>query len=395
MALSAAAMKPSWNPLRCGGTALPTNLLLMAKLIALCLLLTNHVRLLPDPFLPFLPVFDQTGSPAAFQRALQVVFVLSAVALLFNRSVRVACLALGGSILIGVISSKAYYGNNKTFCGLILFLTGLYEPGQEPWLLRIQFAIVYFGAGLNKLLDADWRSGVFMDHWAVVRLQNQLYMTAAAWLPPMLLAKLLCWATIACELGMSAAFLVRRWFPAGIMASLLFQSALMLFTGSTFTMFFYATQAALLMFVTWPRQQWLVLYDGDCGFCKQSKGWVERFDFEGLLAWQPYQSGAGRAYGISDAEASERVYLVAGSKIYSGFQAFRMMLLFNPVTYFVIAVLIAAPPGNAVLYRRIVVTGLLVFFLPPFAPIGEWAYGLVARNRYRLSANSACAVERP
>ena len=34
MALSAAAVRPSWNPLRCGGTALPTNLLLMAKLIA-------------------------------------------------------------------------------------------------------------------------------------------------------------------------------------------------------------------------------------------------------------------------------------------------------------------------------------------------------------------------
>ena len=49
---------------------------------------------------------------------------MSAVALLFNRSVRASCLALGGVILIGVVSSKAYYGNNKTFCGLMLFLTG-------------------------------------------------------------------------------------------------------------------------------------------------------------------------------------------------------------------------------------------------------------------------------
>src|SRR5260370_41985999 len=105
MALSATAVRPSWNPLRCGGTALPTNLLLMAKLIALCLLLTNHVRLLPDPFLPFLPVFDQTGSPAAFQRALQVEFVLSAVALVFQRWGGVACPALGGGILSAVLHS--------------------------------------------------------------------------------------------------------------------------------------------------------------------------------------------------------------------------------------------------------------------------------------------------
>jgi predicted DCC family thiol-disulfide oxidoreductase YuxK len=391
MAISGAAVKPSWNPLRCGGTALPTNLLLMAKLIGLCLLLTNHVRQIPDPWLPFVPVFDWIGAPAAFQRALQVVFTISAIALLFNRRVRLCCLLLGGSILIGVISSKAYYGNNKTFCGLILFLTGLYEPGQEPWLLRIQFAIVYFGAGLNKLLDADWQSGVFMEHWATARLKNQMYMTIATWLPAMLLAKLMSWGTIVTELGMSAAFLVRNRFPLGILASLLFQSSLLLVSGTTFNMFFYATQAALLMFVDWPRSRWLVIYDGDCGFCNRSKEWIERVDLEGLLDWRPYQSGAGRAYGISDAGASERLYLVAGSKIYSGFRAFRMMLLFNPVTYVAMAVLIAAPPGEAALYRRIVVTGLLLFFLPAFAPAWEWVYRVVARNRYRLSANSACA----
>ncbi len=392
MAISTPALKPSWNPLRCGGTALPTNLLLMAKLIALTLLLTNHVRLIPDPFLPFLPVFDRIGSPPAFQSALQTVFLAAAVALLFNRYVRASCLALGGAILIGVISSKAYYGNNKTFCGLILFLTGLYEPGSEPWLLRAQFALVYFGAGLNKLLDADWRSGLFMEHWATERLHQAAYIALASWLPPMFLAKLLCWGTLLTELAMSAAFLIRRWFAAGIVASLLFQSSLLLFTGSTFMMFFYATQAALLMFVDWPKSRWLVIYDGDCGFCARSKRWVERFDLEGLLEWRPFQSGAGHAHGITDAEASERIYLVAGKKIYSGFRAFRMMLLFNPVTWFVIALLLGVPRGDASTYRRIVVAALLAFLLPPFVPIGEWGYRLVARNRYRLSANSACAV---
>src|SRR6267378_3181642 len=276
MALSITAVKPSWNPLRCSGTALPTNLLLMAKLIALSLLLTNHVRLIPDPFLPFVPVFDRIGWPAAFQSALQAVFLTAAVGLLFNRSVRASCLALGGAILIGVISSKAYYGNNKTYCGLILFLTGLYEPGSEPWLLRAQFALVYFGAGLNKLVDADWRSGLFMEHWATVRLHQGAYIALASWLPPMFLAKLLCWGTLLTELAMSVAFLVRRWFAAGIVASLLFQSSLLLFTGSTFTMFFYATQAALLMFVDWPKSRWLMIYDGDCGFCMRSKLWAER-----------------------------------------------------------------------------------------------------------------------
>src|SRR5262245_36430362 len=106
MALSTTAV--SWNPLRCSGTALPPQLLLMAKLIAIALLLTNHVRLLPDPFLPFVPGLDRLVEPWLFQKTLQTVFILSAAALLLNRQVRTMCLLLGGSILIGVVSSRAY-----------------------------------------------------------------------------------------------------------------------------------------------------------------------------------------------------------------------------------------------------------------------------------------------
>ena len=65
-------------------------------------------------------------------------------------------------MLLAVVSSKAYYGNNKTFCGLMLVLTGLHAPGTQPRFMRWQLAITYFGAGLNKLLDGDWHSGVFL-----------------------------------------------------------------------------------------------------------------------------------------------------------------------------------------------------------------------------------------
>ena len=145
----AAAVSPSWNPLRCGGTALPVNLLVMAKAIAIALLLTNHVVLLPDPFLPFVPGLDSIP-PVLFQRTLQVVFVASALALLLNRSVRLAAFILGMTIIVSVLASKAYYGNNKTFCGFILFLIGLYQPGREPWMIRLQLVLVYFGAGSIK-----------------------------------------------------------------------------------------------------------------------------------------------------------------------------------------------------------------------------------------------------
>ena len=143
----------------------------------------------------------------------------------------------------------------------------------------------------------------------------------------------------------------------------------------------------MLAFAPWPRSKMLVIWDGDCGFCALSKKWFERLDLEGLLEWRTWQSGAGRAHGISDAALGERLHLVASGKIYSGFHAFQIMLLYNPVTYFAMALLIAAP------YPRIAASLLLAFFLPVFRPVGEAAYNLVARNRNRLTPNSSCQVQ--
>jgi len=383
--------RPSWNPLRCGGTELPVPLVLGAKLVALALLLTNHVRLLPTPFLPFIPGLDRLP-PDLFQHTLQATFVVSAVALLLNRRVRAMCLVLGVTLLLAVASSKAYYGNNKTFCGLLLVLTGLYEPGASIWIFRAQLALVYFGAGFNKLLDPDWQSGLFFDYWATARIHHHGYMAVARLLPPLAAGKLACWTTIATELGLSAAFLVPGLSAAAIWGSVLFQSALLVFTGTTFTMFFYGMQAALLAVAPWPRSRGLVLYDGDCAFCTRVRRWMERADLERAFDWRPYQSGAGRDYGLSEEALRERLHLVVDGRVYTGFRAFQILLLYNPVFYFTVTALIAAAPDRAALYRQIVVVALVLFFLPAFRPIGEKVYLRVARNRGRLAAGSTCGI---
>jgi len=56
----------SWNPFRCTGLDLPVNLAVLVKVLALVLLLTNHVRILPDPWLPFIPLLDRIP-PQFFQ----------------------------------------------------------------------------------------------------------------------------------------------------------------------------------------------------------------------------------------------------------------------------------------------------------------------------------------
>jgi len=290
-------MSSSWNPLRCRDARLPVNVVLMVKLVALCLLLTRQTNLLPGPW--------------------KVVFVPSAIAVLFSRWTPLSSFAVGALILIARFYLNVSSGIDLTLCAFLLILAAFYQPAWRPRLSQKSSRVV-------------------------------------------------------------------------ILACVLLASSILLITGSAYNMFCYAAPAAALWLVDWPRSRWLVIYDGDCGFCMRSKAWFERLDLERLLEWRPFQSGAGREHGISDADATERVYLVAGTNIYGGFRAIRMMLLFNPITYLAMATALAAPGAGAALYRRIAVTLLLVFFL--FTPLGEWGYRLVAQNRRRLGGNSGCAT---
>jgi len=383
------ASRLSWNPLRCGGTALPTNLLLLAKLIALAFLITNHVRILPEPFLSFVPALDNLPGPLV-KTVVQVLFVTAGLALLFNRRPRVSALVMGSAVLFSVVVSKAYYGNNKTLCGLLLVMTGLWHERIGVALYRAQVIILYLGAGINKLLDPDWQSGQFFHHWASARLQNPIYQWAAQLLPPLMLAKFFCYQTIVVELGLGVLFAIRRAWPVAIWVSLLFHAALLEFTGSTFTMFFYGMEAAMLAFVVWPRNL-IVIWDGECGICAKIKNWMSRVDFEGAFHWRTLQSGIGDRWGIPRYKLEQSMHLVADTRVSSGFRACKLILLYNPAFYLVVCALIAGI--DSVWFRRIFVGALLAFFFPWFNFIGEAAYNWVARNRYRFSSQGACAVE--
>jgi len=360
--MALASSRPSWNPLKFRDPELPTELLILVKVLALVVLLVNHVRILPDPWLPFVPGIDRLP-PVLFQRTLQTVFVISALAILFNRRVRLASLVLGATMLLGVVSSKAYYGNNKTFCGLMFFLTGLYAPGRKPWPVQWQLGITYFGAGLNKLLDADWHSGVFFQNWAVHRLHQPWYIALDSVLPPMLLARLMCWGTIVTELAVVPAIFIQSLNYWAVCANILFQSGLLLFTGTTFTLFFYSMTAASLAFVSWPKERITVLYNA--GVVDRIAKVLRFCDADGRFHWIPYSEPTG-----------DWLHLTTGDRAYTNFRALRMIVLLNPLTYLAIAALIAVVPEfSAAAYRRTVVALCLFFLMPPLASLADWLLG--------------------
>ena len=337
----------------------------MVKVLAIVVLLVNHVRILPDPWLPFIPGIDRIP-PLLFQRTLQTVFVLSGIALVFNRRVRLASLILGATMLLAVVSSKAYYGNNKTFCGLMFFLAGLYKPGG-PNFIKWQLAITYVGAGLNKALDPDWHSGVFFQNWAVNRLHQPWYIALDSKLPPMLLAKSMCWSTIITELATVPCLLIPSLQYWAVLANIFFQSSLLLFTGTTFTLFFYSMTAASFAFFHWPTEPVPVFYHTGSALTQRVRSFFNAWDLDGLFRWVPRQS-----------DDQDSLALLLGDKIYPGFRAVRMMLVLNPITYIVIAASIAALgdwSGQAVLYRRLIVVVSLVVLMPPLACILDMRTG--------------------
>lgn len=358
--------EPSWNPLKCRGTDLPLNLTVMVKVLALVLLLVNHVRILPDPWLPFIPGLDLIP-PLLFQRTIQTVFLISVIAILFNRRVRLASLVLGSTMLLAVVSSKAYYGNNKTFCGLMFFLAGLYQPGS-PSFIRWQLAITYFGAGLNKALDPDWHSGIFFENWAVHRLHHPLYIALDSKLPALVLAKFMCWSTIVTELATVPSLLIPSLQYWAVLANIFFQSSLLLFTGTTFTLFFYSMTAASFAFFTWPENPVRVFYSERHTISRRIKAFFLAWDFDRIFMWVPEDPSSAVA---TDAALT----IVVGDKLHSGFRAVRMMFLLNPITWFLIAGSIAAfgdLAGNqAIFCRRFIVLLSLVLFMPPLAWITD------------------------
>jgi hypothetical protein len=345
---------PSWNPLKFRDKELPVELLILVKVLALVVLLVNHARILPDPWLPFVPGIDRLPG-ALFQRTLQVLFVTCALAILFNRRVRLASLIMGSTMLLAVVSSKAYYGNNKTFCGLMFFLTGLYVPRQRPWALQTQLGITYFGAGLNKLLDPDWHSGIFFENWAVHRLRQPWYIGLDSVLPPMLLGRFMCWMTVVTELAVVPAIFMPRLQYWAVCANILFQSGLMLFTGTTFTLFFYSMSAASLAFVRWPTDSVAVLYDSDSSLLNRMRKMLQFCDADGRFSLASCTAGR------------EWLHVKAGETIYTNFRALRMIVLLNPLTYLAIAALIAAAPEPAPNYRRVIVASSLFLLMPPLA----------------------------
>jgi Vitamin K-dependent gamma-carboxylase len=243
------------NPLRMSGTALPPNLLMAAKLLVLAYVLGGWLTELPDGFLPFVSYLGYFNGSVYYRHALQAIIVGAALALWLNRAVRASCLIIGLVLLLAILSSQPYYHNNLLYTGLFFVIAGLYDERLGSLLFRAQLAVIYLGAGLNKLLQADWRTGAFVQDWLRPEHYESGYIYAhfASLLPGTMLSALLSWIAILTEFALIPLLLVPRFVPLAIFVGVSYHTGLVLITGgSTFGMFWYALVATYIALLRWP-----------------------------------------------------------------------------------------------------------------------------------------------
>jgi len=311
--------RPSWNPLECHKTEMSPSLLLMAKLIVICLILKGYLLTLPDHFLPFIPVFDNLGTPFIFQKTLQSLFLVFGFMLLCNRRVRLCCIVLGLVFLVATLSSRVYYRNGKVFCGCILFLAGFYNKTETPVLLRLQIVLVYLGSGINKIFDAQWRNGEFFEYLMVDWLDQEYYTALSNVLPELLLSKLMGWCVILSEFAIALGFLLPALYGMAVWISIFFHTGALVLTGNDYGIFYTAALASCLAFGT---------FSGDIRACR-----------------------------------NEFFRSFSGKQIFAKFEAVKKFVLFHPLFYFSMAFLLCLPRGAYENIRTwIAVIGILIFF---------------------------------
>lgn len=384
----------SWNPFRCGGTVLPPHVLLAAKLIAVFLLARYAARYGGEYGVAFGPLSLEFAQwlPGVRLTA-QGVAVASALLLLFNRGVRWMSLAMG--ICIAFEFALHWLDYNELFVGAFLLLAASQRNGREPVLLRYWVVVIYLAVGLSWLFGPG--SALLFDVFArreqtAVIAPKELYLALEPALSPGLLPRITDWAVALASIAIAAGFLVRRLYPLAIWVALALHCAWGFIAGP-FEGLSFAILACYLVFVAWPQEPLAVFYDGECGFCNRTREWISKVDFDRLYQWLPFQSGAGATYGISEKALEEKVHVVAGDRIYTGFRAFRAMALYNPASYLTAGVLLATLGLWRPSVRDWLFAALVLLFSPLCYPVGEAAYDWVARNRYRLPPRTCKAPE--
>lgn len=237
------------------------------------------------PFLPFFESLNYLRGHNWIFDLLDWVYWISLVVVFAGVRFRFFSLVLGALVFFSIISSKAQFSNSFLYSGCILFMIGMYKPGME-WIFRVQIALLYLGAGLNKLFDPDWLSGQYFDYFFTEPYQNTLYLNLSSWIPGKGLAIILSYATIFAELGFGVwALLQKRKILLVLLINFFHFSMLLLTAGDLSYIFFYLMAVSCYLLLPWDEEKGSeVIYDQN----SRVFSFLRKVDFDQFFQWKVF-----------------------------------------------------------------------------------------------------------
>jgi hypothetical protein len=211
-------------------------------------------------------------------------------------------------------------------------------------LIRLQVAIVYFYAAVDKVFNPFWGvSGTVLaeldmaSHGPPLRWLQRINALVLHRVPGLMSV-----ATIAAEFLLSATFLFQRLRPLAVPVGFLFAVYLEFLLRPD--MFAWDMVSTLVLLLPAADRGWTLRYDERCAACRAKRRWIARLDWLRRLRWE-----VATASQPADRGPSAPALISPSGQAFHGFEEFRRLVLLLPAPLFVLFAVIRFGVGSPVL----------------------------------------------
>lgn len=260
-------------------------LLFVARMLVIFLLWIRGMDNILPPFLPFIESLNTLRGQNWLFDLLDWVYWISLVMVFSGIRFQFFSLILGILVFFSIISSKPQFSNSFLYSGCVLFLIGMYRPGMD-WIFRVQIALLYLGAGFNKLFDFDWLSGQYFDFFFTEPYRNSLYLSILKSSLGSGLSKLFSYITIVTEIGLGVWVLFNKHRIVLVVLINLFHISMLILTlGELSYIFYFLMAVSSYLLLPWGEMKGKVIY-----FNQNSSyfSFIKLMDFDRFFNWEVF-----------------------------------------------------------------------------------------------------------
>jgi len=250
------------------GYDLDPGLILMMKLLIISVSFLNPLfPYFGTIFVGIIPFFDTVLLGASqfsgislgnlhfiIKCAWKILFFYFSICVFMNRHLRLSLLALSALILWAIFVNELIYRNSLFYAAAMFLIVGVSFQHTERKFLIAQMAIVYFLSALAKVLEVGWRDGSFMQ--IMIRqfvYKGEFFLQKISYVLDIQLflisiSMLVIFIEFLLGIGLFFSKINR---PLAVI-SFSFHSFLILITGESFVIFYYALLITLYSFIAIP-----------------------------------------------------------------------------------------------------------------------------------------------